>query len=120
MTARIYIDEDSMDRVLVAALRARGVDVLTALEADMIERDDAEHLAFATSSKRVLLTCNTGDFCQLHQDWLTAEEVHSGIVCMQQQAQSTGPRLRRLLRLFSTIGAEEMQNRLEFLNNWSE
>jgi hypothetical protein len=118
--ARIYLDEDSMDRVLVVALRARGVDVLTALEAEMIERDDAAHLAFATMNERVLLTCNTGDFCRLHQDCLNSERTHFGIVCMQQQVHSTGPRLRRLLRLFSTIGAEEMRNRLEFLNNWSE
>jgi hypothetical protein len=109
-----------MDRVLVVALRARGVDVLTAVEADMVERDDVEHLAFATLNERVLLTCNTGDFCQLHQDWLNAERAHSGIVCMQQQGLPTGPRLRRPLRLFSTFGMEEMRSRLEFLNNWSE
>lgn len=38
--ARVYHDEDSMDRVLVSALPARGVDVITDLEAGMIERDD--------------------------------------------------------------------------------
>jgi hypothetical protein len=74
-----------MDRVLVVALRARGVDILTALEAGMIERDDTEHLAFASLNKRVLLTCNTGDFCRLHQDWLNSERTRYGIICMQQQ-----------------------------------
>ena len=39
---RLYFDEDSMRRSLVRALRARGVDVITALDAGMIERDDAE------------------------------------------------------------------------------
>ncbi len=47
-----------MDRALVAALRARGVDVQTALEARMIEIDDADHLAYSTSQDRVLLTKN--------------------------------------------------------------
>ena len=109
-----------MDRALVAALRARGVDVFTALEVGMIERDDAEHLAFSTSQDRVLLTCNTGDFCQLHQEWLSLERPHAGIVCMPQQGLSIGPRLRRILRLLSMVSADEMQNRLEFLSNWSE
>ena len=120
MTARLYLDEDSMDRALVAALRARGVDVLTALEAGMIERDDAEHLAFSTSQDRVLLTCNTGDFCQLHQEWLSSGRPHAGIVCIPQQGLSIGPRLRHLLRLLSMVSADEMRNRLEFLSNWSE
>ena len=120
MTVRLYLDEDSMDRALVAALRARGVDVLTALEADMIERADANHLDFSTAENRVLLTCNTGDFCQLHQEWLSVERPHAGIVCMPQHGLSVGPRLRRLLRLFSSVSADDMRNRLEFLSNWSE
>lgn len=37
---KLYIDEDSMDRDLVRALRARGVDVLTAIDADMMGRSD--------------------------------------------------------------------------------
>ena len=32
MAVRLYFDEDSMDRNLVRALRARGMDVSTALE----------------------------------------------------------------------------------------
>ena len=38
MKLRLYFDEDSMHHGLVRALRARGVDVVTALEAGMIER----------------------------------------------------------------------------------
>jgi hypothetical protein len=34
------MDEDSMDQRLAQALRARNVDVQTALDADMIERPD--------------------------------------------------------------------------------
>ncbi len=52
MKIRLYLDEDSMDRALVRALRARGVDVTTALEADMIETNDAEHLEFAAREGR--------------------------------------------------------------------
>ena len=48
MTIRLYMDEDTMDQALVQALRARNVDVITALDAGMIEREDAEHLDYAT------------------------------------------------------------------------
>lgn len=44
MTVRIYVDEDAMDRDLVRALRARGIDVLTALEADMVNPTRASSL----------------------------------------------------------------------------
>ena len=53
---RLYMDEDSMDRALVRALRARGMDVTTAVDEGMIERRDAEHLDYATAQGRVLYT----------------------------------------------------------------
>jgi len=45
----LYVDEDAMDEDLIYALRIRGVDIMTALEADMIERNDQEHLDYATA-----------------------------------------------------------------------
>jgi hypothetical protein len=39
-----------MDRDLVRALGARGVDLETASEAGIVERADDEHLAYATDS----------------------------------------------------------------------
>ncbi len=48
MTIRLYCDEDSLDRNLARALRARGMDVTTALEENMIARGDEEHLDYAT------------------------------------------------------------------------
>ena len=46
------ITEDAMDKNLVQALRARGIDVMTAFEAGMIERPDEEHLKYATKEGR--------------------------------------------------------------------
>jgi predicted nuclease of predicted toxin-antitoxin system len=70
MSIRLYIDEDSMDRAFVRALRARGVDVTTALEEGMIEREDAEHLNYATEQGRVLYSFNQEDFYRLHTTYL--------------------------------------------------
>lgn len=56
---RLYLDEDSMRRSLVFGLRARNVDVLMAAEADMIGREDEDHLSAASAAGRSLFTFNT-------------------------------------------------------------
>ena len=48
MTIHLYCDEDSMDQKLVRALRSRGMEVTTAHEDNMIDREDEEHLDHAT------------------------------------------------------------------------
>lgn len=118
MTVRLYFDEDSMDRQLLRALRARGVDAVSALDADMIERPDEKHLRHAASLSRVLFTFNVGDFCRLHSSFLEAGEEHSGIIVARQQTYSVGETMRRLLRLIGAVSADEMRNRLEFLGHW--
>ncbi len=45
---RLYLDEDAMRRSLVFGLMARNVDVLTAADAEMINREDEDQLATAT------------------------------------------------------------------------
>jgi hypothetical protein len=59
-------------------LRARSVDVLTAAEADMINRQDEDHLIAASAAARVLFTYNTSDYCALHQYWMNLERPHAG------------------------------------------
>jgi tryptophan 2,3-dioxygenase len=55
VTIRLYLDEDTMDKALVSALRARGLDMLTAHEADMIEvTAEMEHLAAAYMTRAIL------------------------------------------------------------------
>lgn len=108
-----------MDRALVQALVVRGVDVVTALGAEMIARADEEHLNWATEQGRVLYSFNLADFYQLHTDFLAQEKSHAGIVLAQQQRYSVGEQMRRLLRLIATLSAEDMMNRVEFLSIWN-
>jgi hypothetical protein len=116
---RLYLDEDAMRRSLVFGLKARTVDVLTALDAEMINREDEAQLVTASSSGRAVYTYNAGDFCLLHQRWIAKGASHSGIIVGAQQRYRSGEELRRLIRLVSSITAEQMQNRLEFLSSWS-
>ncbi len=118
MSIRLYMDEDAMDQDLVAALRARDVDVITALDAKMIERTDREHLDYATEHGRVLCTFNVSHFYGLHKEYLSQGKPHAGIILMRQQHYSLGKRLRRLLHLIATKSANEMENWVEFLNAW--
>lgn len=120
MTIRLYFDEDSMWQALVTALCARGIDVQTALDAEMIERTDEDHLVFATTQGRVLCSFNVSDFSRLHTNYMAQHKAHTGIILARQQQYSVGEHLRRLLRLIAHRTAEEMQNRVEFLSAWGE
>jgi hypothetical protein len=116
---RLYVDEDAMDAALVQALCARGVDVLTAFEAEMIERSDEDHLDYATSQGRVLYTFNVADFCRIHAAYQSSSRPHTGIVVSRQKQYSVGEQMRRLLKLIAVRSAEQMGNHLEFLSAWS-
>lgn len=80
----LYCDEDSMDQALVRALRVRGMDVTTAREENMIEREDEEHLDYATQQGRVLFSFNRGDFYRLHTQYLEQNKPHGGIILAKQ------------------------------------
>ncbi|NER23810.1 MAG: hypothetical protein F6J96_24530 [Symploca sp. SIO1C2] len=111
----LYLDEDSMDQALVAALRARGVDVITATEAGMLGYSDSEQLDYATRQGRVLYTFNRGYFYRLHTQYLTEGKVHSGIILAPQQRYSIGEQLRQILELVSVKTIEQMKNNVEFI-----
>lgn len=115
---KIYFDEDAMDSDLVAALRARGVEVTTALDAGLTERADDEHLAYAADQGCVLYSFNVADFFRLHARWFNASREHAGIILAAQQRFSVGEQLRRILRLRSSASSEAMRNRVEFLSKW--
>ncbi len=119
MMIRLYFDEDCMDHDLVQALRARGVDVITALEMGMTAVPDEEHLDWATMHGRVLYSFNMGDFYHLHTVWLAQGRSHAGIILAPQQHYSVGDQMRRLLRLIVARSAEEMRDHVEFLSAWS-
>lgn len=115
---KLYIDEDSMDRDLVRALRARGVDVVTAIDADMMGRSDKDHLLFATGQERVLYSFNRGDFFRIHTQLIADGAGHAGIVLARQQHYSVGEQMRRLLKLMALRSAADMRGHVEFLSAW--
>jgi uncharacterized protein DUF5615 len=115
---RLYLEEDSMSHALVRGLRARGVDVITALEEGMIERGDQEHLEYAAKLQRVLYSFNVADFYNIHSRYLSDDREHAGLILARQQQFTVGEQLRRLLRLIAKVPADQIKNRVEFLGAW--
>ncbi len=114
----LYIDEDAMDADLVAALRARGVPVTSAMEAGLIGKDDEAQLSFGAAHGLVLYTFNVCDFYRLHSAWAACGRFHAGILMGSQQRYSIGSQLNRILRLRAAKTAGAMHNRIEFLSRW--
>ncbi|PZO40704.1 MAG: hypothetical protein DCF17_11670 [Shackletoniella antarctica] len=116
---QLYIDEDAMDLALVEALRARDVDVVTVNEASTCGYLDEQQLLWATAHNRVLYSHNVKDFYQLHAQFLVAGKAHAGIALLHQD-HSLGDQLRGILGLIATKTAENMQNQLEFLTQYTK
>ena len=115
---KIYIDEDAMDSDLVSALRSRGVEVVTVLDAGLTEKSDEEQLTFAVERGCVLYTFNVSDFYRLHAQWTNAGREHAGMIPAPQQRFSVGEQLRRILRLRASTSIASMRNQVQFLSNW--
>ena len=112
----LYLDEDTINRALITALRSRNIDVLTAQEANRLGMADQDQLIYATELNRTIFTFNTRDFVKLHTDYLINGRHHAGIIVSDQI--HIGVIVRRLLKLLNTYSSAEMQDRLEYLSNW--
>jgi len=111
---RFFTDEDVYGSV-AAKLREKGFDSVSTPEANRLGESDESQLAWAAQEGRVILTFNVEDFARLHVEWLTHSD-HAGIIVSSQRP--VGDLLRRVLALATSLSAEEMQDRIEFLGNW--
>jgi predicted nuclease of predicted toxin-antitoxin system len=92
------------------ALRSRGIDITTTADAGMVGTSDREHLAFAASAGRVVITQDV-DFLRLHAEGTP----HAGIAFWRQQTRTIGEVLRRLLLIHAAMSPDDMKNRVEYL-----
>jgi hypothetical protein len=111
----LYLDEDSMSRALVTALRARGLEIETVVEAGLTGESDKVQLDQAARRGKVLYTFNVVDYCRLHREYLERGAEHSGIVVVPRQRYSVKQQVRLLSKLWKAETAESMRNRLVFL-----
>ena len=113
-----YLDKDSVNRALIRALQARGLDVTNAVDAGQTGTKDFEQLEYSTAEGRVLLSYNIGDFFDLHTRLLQDGKTHGGLILAPQQRYSVGEQMRRIPRMCGRLSSEQMRNRVEFLSSW--
>jgi len=105
---KFFMDEH-VPLAVTRGLRRRGVDVLTAQEANMLDQDDDVLLLFATNQERVMFTQDE-DFLALHHKI----PEHAGIAYTP-QGTSIGDMVRGLLLIHDVLTPEEMRGRIEYL-----
>jgi predicted nuclease of predicted toxin-antitoxin system len=108
-TAVKFYTDEHVGQAIVAGLRRRGFDVLSAREAQMLSAADEHHLAFALSQQRVLFTQDS-DFIRLHQAGVS----HAGIVYVRQRT-GVGDIIRGLTLIATVMSLEDMSNHIEYL-----
>lgn len=98
----------------MAALRRRGIDVLTSQEDDTREVEDEVTLARASELSRVLFSQDQ-DLLRIASDWQTTERRFSGVVFSSHRAISIGRCIEDLELLAQCCRPEELTDRVIFL-----
>ena len=113
---KIYLDED-VHPFVAHALRLRGWEVLTTVEAGRRTTSDLDQLTFAADNRYAILTYDTRDFPRLHSEWIAAGKTHAGIIVATQD----DPRrnIRALLEFVNALSTEAMAGQLAYLSNWA-
>ena len=112
---RFFTDEDVYGAV-ASGLRRAGFDAVSTPEAGRLGESDESQLQWATNQARVVITFNVADFADLHVRWLQSGQHHAGMIVSAQRG--IGDILRRLTNLTTSLDADSMRDRLEFLSDW--
>lgn len=114
----LYTDED-VTADLVPALRLRGYIAQSTAEADNAEISDQAQLTYAADHGMAILTYNARHFIPLARRWYLTGQEHAGIIVSEQFSQRQfGELLRRVLRLLNSLTADEIHNRVVFLQQF--
>ena len=107
-TIKFYLDEH-VPNAVARGLRARGIDVLTVVEAGMLGATDEEHLAHAKSEGRVIFSRDK-DFLRLG----TTIPDHAGVIYADMQT-PIGAVINGLMLIHGVMAPAEMVGRVEYL-----
>lgn len=106
---RFYMDQNFPGPVS-RALARRGVDVLTAQDADRCGLPDSDQLDFATRNARVVVTFDP-DFVALHQ----SVKEHAGIASCEERKYTIGELIQALLLVHGVLDRDAIWNHLEYI-----
>jgi len=86
---KLYLDDDSVDKLLVQLLRKGGHDICLPADLGIAGAKDSVHLRFAIRQQRTFLTRNYEDFELLHLLLLEAQGHHPGILVVRKDNDPT-------------------------------
>lgn len=109
---RLYLDED-VDVLVAELLRSYGFTAVTTREANRLESEDEEQLAYAAGEGRAVLTHNRIHFEALATAYFEAGKEHAGIIISVQR--SPYEIARRVSRVLNQVTADEMRNQLRYV-----
>jgi hypothetical protein len=118
---RLYLDDDSVDAVLVRLLRQAGHDTQRPADAGLSGAHDAVQLRHAIHEGRTFFSHNSSDFEYLHQLVREAHGRHHGILIVRKD---NDPRRDMTPRgIVNAIGRllaanAPIDNELNVLNQW--
>jgi predicted nuclease of predicted toxin-antitoxin system len=108
----LYLDED-VNVIIADILQGRGYTALTTRDAGMLQKQDAEQLAYAVSLQKTILTHNRNDFQKLSQDYFLAGQNHYGIIIARRHPLYV--LVNKLLPILDQLTADEMINQLVYV-----
>ncbi len=111
MAHRVYLDADSCDTRLVAALERAGFDVaLGTVEVPDGASDDTQ-LRRASELRRTMVTGNAVDFMRLHTAFANAGTAHHGIVTYRRADHRSAEALANaIVELLSPLPPETLEH----------
>lgn len=113
----LFLDED-VHPTLASVLREMGYNTISTIEANRKGKSDREQLDFSIAEKRAILTFNVKDFVLLYDEYYKKDKKHWGIIVSSQL--NFKETLKRILKLLNRKSASDLENNIEFLNNWKE
>jgi uncharacterized protein with PIN domain len=106
---KFHLDEHVADAI-AKGLRQRGLDVTTTADANLLDAEDSEHLAFALAEGRVIVTQDS-DFLRLDNK----EQSHAGIAYYPQGSRTVGEVIEYLTLIHECLKDSDMRDKVEYL-----
>ncbi|HLC19491.1 MAG TPA: DUF5615 family PIN-like protein [Candidatus Nanoarchaeia archaeon] len=107
MQPKFYTDEN-VHVVIAKGLKKRGIDIITARDAGMLNKEDSTQLFFAKQQNRVIVTHDT-DFLEL-----VGNTSHTGLIFFTQQL-SIGEAIEAIEQVYLEYSADDLMNTVLFL-----
>jgi hypothetical protein len=117
----LYLDDDSVDPVLVQMLRRAGHDIVVPAVVGLEGERDAAHFIQAVGTDRVLLTGNHDDFKLLHELVVLTAGHHPGMLAVRKDNDRKRDMKRsEIVRALRNLiaAAVPLMDELIVLNHW--